>query len=54
MPLALPAAQTYVGTQPVDQPLPPTARVWSPESHNVAEQELNDPRLLATHLGCLS
>jgi hypothetical protein len=54
MSFTLPAAQTDIGTEPVDQPLLPSAGVRSPEGHNIAEQELDDPRLLGTHFDGLN
>jgi hypothetical protein len=54
MSFAPPAAQTDIGTEPVDQPLLPSAWMRPPEGHNIAEQELDDPRLFGTHLDGLN
>jgi len=54
MPFTFPAAETDIGTEPVDQPLPPPARVLSLQGHNVTEQELDDSRFFGTHTDGLS
>ncbi|HEX7491844.1 MAG TPA: hypothetical protein VF337_09105 [Candidatus Limnocylindrales bacterium] len=44
--ITLPAAQTDVRTQPVDQPILAPTRMRPPECHDVAEQELDHSRFL--------
>ena len=49
VPTALPATQSNVRAEAVNQPLPAPARVGSPQIHEVSEAEFNDLRLLGGH-----
>jgi hypothetical protein len=50
VPVAGPAAQPQVGTEPIHEPFVAPARMSPPETNHIAEAELDDFRLTRRHV----